>query len=55
MSSSYKYLDPDYSYIEPKTGTLRNLIGISDAKPYHLLKVEQFLSDYRNYTIDLLK
>ena len=32
MSSSYKYLDPDYSYIDPQTGILRNLIGITDAE-----------------------
>lgn len=30
MSDSYKYLDPDYTYIDPKSGILRNLQGISD-------------------------
>lgn len=38
MSSSYKYIDPDYSYIDPKTGLLRNLQDISD--PDVLLFVE---------------
>ncbi|SCD19110.1 Fido, protein-threonine AMPylation domain [Proteiniphilum saccharofermentans] len=27
---SYKYLDPDYSYTNPKTGILRNLANIED-------------------------
>ena len=31
MSDSYKYIDPDYSYIDPKTGILKNLANISDA------------------------
>ncbi len=30
MSDSYKYLDPDYSYTDPKTGILRNLADITD-------------------------
>ena len=30
MSDSYKYLDPDYNYTDPKTGVLRNLKNISD-------------------------
>lgn len=38
MSNSYKYIDPDYSYIDPKTGILRNLQDISD--PEVLLFVE---------------
>ncbi|MEY1639939.1 Fic/DOC family protein [Tenuifilum osseticum] len=38
MSNSYKYIDPDYSYIDPKTGILRNLLDISD--PEVLLFVE---------------
>ena len=32
MSESYKYLDPDYTYTDPKTGVLRNLANISDAE-----------------------
>jgi cell filamentation protein len=31
MSNSYKYLDPDYTYTDPKTGLLRNLQDISDS------------------------
>jgi cell filamentation protein len=31
MSNSYKYIDPDYTYTDPKTGILRNLLDISDA------------------------
>ncbi|PVD50301.1 filamentation induced by camp protein fic [Terrimonas sp.] len=30
MSDSYKYIDPDYIYTDPKTGVLRNLAGITD-------------------------
>lgn len=38
MSNSYKYLDPDFIYRDPKTGLLRNLQDISD--PDVLLFVE---------------
>jgi cell filamentation protein len=38
MSDSYKYIDPDYTYTDPKTGLLRNLQDISD--PDVLLFVE---------------
>jgi len=38
MSNSYKYLDPDYTYTDPNTGLLRNLLDISD--PDVLLFVE---------------
>jgi cell filamentation protein len=38
MSNSYRYIDPDYSYIDPKTAILRNLQEISD--PDVLLFVE---------------
>jgi len=30
MSNSYKYIDPDYTYTDSKTGILRNLTDISD-------------------------
>ncbi len=30
MSNSYKYIDPDYTYTDPKTGVLKNLVGITD-------------------------
>ena len=30
MSDAYKYIDPDHSYIDPKTGILKNLANISD-------------------------
>jgi cell filamentation protein len=30
MSNSYNYVDPDYSYIDPQTGILRNLADITD-------------------------
>ena len=30
MSDSYKYIDPDYIYTDPKTGILRNLADIAD-------------------------
>jgi cell filamentation protein len=38
MSNSYKYIDPDYTYTDPKSGLLRNLQDISD--PDVLLFVE---------------
>lgn len=38
MSNSYKYIDPDYTYTNPKTGLLKNLQDISD--PEVLLFVE---------------
>lgn len=38
MSDSYKYIDPDYTYTDPKTGILRNLQDITD--PEVLLFVE---------------
>jgi cell filamentation protein len=30
MSNSYKYIDPDYTYTDPKAGILRNLQDITD-------------------------
>lgn len=30
MSESYKYIDEGFSYIDPDTGVLKNLLGISD-------------------------
>lgn len=30
MSNSYKYIDSDYTYTDPKTGVLRNLADITD-------------------------
>lgn len=38
MSNSYKYLDPDFTYTDPKTGLLRNTQDITD--PDVLLFVE---------------
>jgi cell filamentation protein len=38
MSNSYKCIDPDYTYTDPKTGLLRNLQDISE--PDVLLFVE---------------
>lgn len=38
MSNSYKYLDPDFTYTDPKSGLLRNLQDITD--PEVLLFVE---------------
>lgn len=32
MSESYKYLDQDYIYTDPKTGVLRNLADIKDSE-----------------------
>jgi cell filamentation protein len=30
MSNSYNYIDPEYTYTDPKTGILRNLANITD-------------------------
>ena len=30
MSNSYKYIDPDFTYTDPKTGLLKNLQDITD-------------------------
>lgn len=30
MPDSYKYVDPDYTYTDPKTGILRNIANITD-------------------------
>jgi cell filamentation protein len=38
MSDSYRFIDPDYTYTDPKTGILRNLQDIED--PEVLLFVE---------------
>jgi cell filamentation protein len=32
MSNSYKYIDTDYTYVDPKTGILKNLVDITDAE-----------------------
>lgn len=32
MSNSYKYIDPDYTYIDPKSGILKNLVDITDSE-----------------------
>lgn len=31
MSNSYNYVDPDFTYIDPKTGILRNLADLKDS------------------------
>jgi cell filamentation protein len=31
MRNNYEYIDPDYTYTDPKTGVLRNLANITDA------------------------
>jgi cell filamentation protein len=31
MRNKYEYIDPDYSYTDPKTGVLRNLADIADS------------------------
>jgi cell filamentation protein len=30
MSNQYRYIDPDFTYTDPKTGVLRNLANITD-------------------------
>ena len=50
MSDSYKYVDPDYIYTDPKTGILRNLAGLTD--PDALLFFESGLLQnvFKNFT-----
>jgi hypothetical protein len=31
MRNNYDYIDPDYTYTDPKTGVLRNLADITDS------------------------
>jgi cell filamentation protein len=31
MRNNYEYIDPDYTYTDPKTGVLRNVAGITDS------------------------
>jgi len=31
MSDLYKYIDPDHTYTDPKTGILKNLAGLTDS------------------------
>ncbi|MDR2718072.1 MAG: Fic family protein [Treponema sp.] len=31
MRNNYEYIDPDYTYTDPKTGVLRNLADITDS------------------------
>ena len=31
MRNNYNYIDPDYTYTDPKTGVLRNLADITDS------------------------
>jgi len=38
MSDSYKYLDPDFTYTDPKTGLLRNLQDITDPDVLHFVE-----------------
>ena len=30
MPNQYRYIDPDYTYTDPKTGMLRNLVNVTD-------------------------
>ncbi len=32
MSNSYKYIDSDFTYVDPKSGILKNLVDINDAE-----------------------
>ena len=34
MSNSYKYIDTDYIYTDPKTGLLRNLLNLTDSDEF---------------------
>ncbi|OFY67000.1 MAG: hypothetical protein A3H98_08880 [Bacteroidetes bacterium RIFCSPLOWO2_02_FULL_36_8] len=38
MSNAYKYIDPDYTYTDPKSGVLRNLLDVSN--PDDLIFIE---------------
>ena len=32
MSNSYKYIDSEFTYVNPKSGILKNLVGINEAE-----------------------
>lgn len=32
MSNSYKYIDSDFTYVDSKSGILKNLVDINDAE-----------------------
>lgn len=49
MYNSYKYIDPNYTYIDSKTGVLRNLANITDEKT--LLFVESGATTKRLYEL----
>jgi cell filamentation protein len=38
MCNEYKYLDPDYAYIDKNTGILRNRVGISNEQDLHFFE-----------------
>ncbi len=38
MSNTYKYIDPEYTYTDPKSGLLRNLHNISDPDVLHFVE-----------------
>ncbi len=38
MSNSYKYIDEQSIYIDPKTGVLRNLLGIEDEETLNFVE-----------------
>ena len=55
MPDSYKYVDLDYIYTDPKTGILRNLANITDPEVLVFLKVELLQSAFKNFTKNLLR
>lgn len=38
MTNQYQYIDPDYTYTDPKTGVLKNLADITDANTLLLIE-----------------
>lgn len=38
MSDSYKYIDPDFTYTNPRTGIFKNLFDISDPDVLHFVE-----------------
>lgn len=38
MSNSYKYIDPDYTYTDPVTGLLINILDITDPDVLHFIE-----------------
>ncbi len=56
MSNSYKYIDSNFIYIDPKTGILQNLLGIEDEETLNFVEsaiVTKKLSELNENPIEI--